>query len=88
MTSASTKRGHKRPANETALAALADRIRSDPPSTNGYAQRNAEIQRLRAAMVHAMDDAEWGAKNAAAGTKQRKRFQEIASRLKAALEKK
>ena len=47
-----------------------------------------EIQRLRAAMVHAMDDAEWGAKNAGIVSVERKRFQEIAKRLKTALEKK
>jgi hypothetical protein len=50
------------------------------------AKAEKEIQRLRAAMVHAMDDAEWGAKTA--GAPSRERFAGIARRLRAALEKK
>jgi hypothetical protein len=85
---------HKRQAAARAQVQVVRNAMDDLPELveaaimSGGPHANAEIQRLRAAMVHAMDDAEWGAKNAAAGTKQRKRFQEIASRLKTALEKK
>jgi hypothetical protein len=49
---------------------------------------NAEIQRLRAAMVHAMDDAQSGAMYAPVQSVERARFLGIARRLKSALEKK
>lgn len=74
---------------EAGRAFVAENSPPPPPSKNGYAQRNAEIQRLRAAMVSAMDDADTSADdhNITSATL-RKTLRDIAKSLKAALEKK
>jgi diphthamide synthase subunit DPH2 len=78
MTSASTKR----PAVEQ------DGFRRIVRALRTGDEKDAEIRRLRAAMVHAMDDAHWGAMVCSAGTQHQRRFSSIERRLKTALEKK
>ena len=76
MTSASTKR----PAVEQ------DGFRRIVRALRTGDEKDAEIRRLRAAMVHAMDDAWDGARNSREPL--RERFAVIARRLRTALEKK
>jgi hypothetical protein len=78
MTSASTKRRHKRHASDDAFL----------PWDKRAARAETENQRLRAAMVHAMDDCEHLAKFPGAGLRERAALRAIAKSLKAALGKK